>query len=178
MQSTRLVLIHVQALAYPCSCITILMITWILSGKLQNYIYKYADPLGVEKWLKEDVNPWVAKTFACCFIKSCLRTASGSWWVHKIHSLTVWVKTSTYPNFWEAHGQLGPSLRVNNSMGHNHQNRKQSIRMYIQRIKLVCQSDTPYTGLHRENLYTPKQNNTESMVDHLSFFKPRRPKLY
>ena len=48
--------------------------------------------------------------------------------------------------------------------------------LYIQNIKLVCQSDTLCTGLEWENLvYT--QPNTESMVDHLSFFKPRRPKL-
>ena len=48
--------------------------------------------------------------------------------------------------------------------------------LYIYNIKLVCQSDTPCTRLDRENLvYT--QPNTESMVDHLSFFKPRRPKL-
>ena len=48
--------------------------------------------------------------------------------------------------------------------------------LYIQNIKLVCQSDTLCTGLEWENLvYT--QPNIKSMVNHLNFFKPRRPKL-
>ena len=48
--------------------------------------------------------------------------------------------------------------------------------LYIQNIKLVCQSDTLCTGLEWENLaYT--QPNIKSMVNRLNFFKPRRPKL-
>ena len=49
--------------------------------------------------------------------------------------------------------------------------------VYIQNIKLVCNSDLLWAEIGRENaLYT--QPNTESMVDRLSFFKPRRPKLF
>ena len=58
------------------------------------------------------------------------------------------------------------------------QTRYQSIPLYlyIQNIKLVCQSDTLCTGLEWENLaYT--QPNIKSMVNRLNFFKPRRPKL-
>ena len=48
--------------------------------------------------------------------------------------------------------------------------------LYIQNITLVSNSGLPYAGLERENLvYT--QPNTKLMVDYLSFFEPRRPKL-
>ena len=48
--------------------------------------------------------------------------------------------------------------------------------LYIQNIKLVCDSGTLCAGLERENvLYT--QANINSMVNRLSFFKPTRPKL-
>ena len=48
--------------------------------------------------------------------------------------------------------------------------------LYIQNIKLVCDSGTLCAGLERENLlYT--QPNINSMVNRLSFFKPTRPKL-
>ena len=48
--------------------------------------------------------------------------------------------------------------------------------VYNQNIKLVCNSDTLKAELGQENvLYTPP--NTQSMVDRLSFFIPRRPKL-
>ena len=48
--------------------------------------------------------------------------------------------------------------------------------LYIQNIKLVCDSGTLCAGLEREHvLYT--QANINSMVNRLSFFKPTRPKL-
>ena len=48
--------------------------------------------------------------------------------------------------------------------------------LYIQNIILVCHSDLLWTELGQENgVYTPP--NTKAMVDRLSFFKPRRPKL-
>ena len=48
--------------------------------------------------------------------------------------------------------------------------------LYIQNINLVCHSDLLWTELGRENgVYTPL--NTKALVDRLSFFKPRRPKL-
>ena len=58
------------------------------------------------------------------------------------------------------------------------QTRHQSapFKVYIQNIKLVCNSDPLWAELGQENvLYT--RPNTESMVDHLSFFKLGRPKL-
>ena len=48
--------------------------------------------------------------------------------------------------------------------------------LYIQNINLVCHSDLLWVELGRENgVDTPL--NTEVLVDRLSFFKPRRPKL-
>ena len=48
--------------------------------------------------------------------------------------------------------------------------------LYIQNINLVCHSDLLWAALGRENgVYTPL--NTKALVDRLSFFKPRRPKL-
>ena len=48
--------------------------------------------------------------------------------------------------------------------------------LYIQNIKLVCNSGLLCARLEWENVvYT--QPNTKSMVDRLSFFEPRRPKL-
>ena len=50
------------------------------------------------------------------------------------------------------------------------------LHLYIQNIKLVCHSDLLWNELGWENgVYTPP--NTKAMVDRLSFFKPRRPKL-
>ena len=48
--------------------------------------------------------------------------------------------------------------------------------LYIQNIKLVCNSGTVCAGMEQENgVYTPL--NTKSMLDRLSFFKPKRPNL-
>ena len=48
--------------------------------------------------------------------------------------------------------------------------------LYIQNINLVCHSDLLWAELVQENgVYTPL--NTKAMVDRLSFFKPRIPKL-
>ena len=63
-------------------------------------------------------------------------------------------------------------------LGTRLQTRYQStpLYLYIQNIKLVCDSGTLCAGLERENLlYT--QPNINSMVNRLSFFKPTRPKL-
>ena len=50
------------------------------------------------------------------------------------------------------------------------------LHLYIQNINLVCHSDLLWDELGRENrVYTPP--NTKALVDRLSFFKPRRPKL-
>ena len=59
------------------------------------------------------------------------------------------------------------------------QTRNQStpLYLYIHNIKLVSQFDTPCMRLDLEYLvYT--QPNLKSMVDRLSFFKPRTPKLF
>ena len=48
--------------------------------------------------------------------------------------------------------------------------------LYIQNIYLVCHSDLLWDELGRKNgVYTPP--NTKALVDRLSFFKPRRPKV-
>ena len=48
--------------------------------------------------------------------------------------------------------------------------------LYIQNINLVCHSDLLWTELGWENgVHTPP--NPKALVDRLSFFKPRRPKL-
>ena len=50
------------------------------------------------------------------------------------------------------------------------------LHLYIQNINLVCNSGTVCAGLERENLlYTLP--NINSVVNHLSFFKPTRQKL-
>ena len=50
------------------------------------------------------------------------------------------------------------------------------IYLYIQNINLVCHSDLLWDELGRDNgVDTPP--NTKTMVDRLSFFKPRRPRL-
>ena len=62
------------------------------------------------------------------------------------------------------------------------QTRHQStpLYLYIQNIKLVCNSGTLFAGLEWENVVY-SQLNTKSiilcMVDRLSFFKPKRPNL-
>ena len=58
------------------------------------------------------------------------------------------------------------------------QTRRQStpLYLYIKKIKLVCQFDTPCTRLDWENLVYPPPN-TELMVDRLSFFKLKNTKI-
>ena len=82
------VFIHVQVLAYSCSCITVFMITWIRSGTLQNYI-EVCRLTRCWKVIETGCKP-ISKTFACCFTKSWIQHCKRCWWVHKIHSFTEW----------------------------------------------------------------------------------------